>query len=85
MRFRRLQGGETWSRTDTSDMRWTFPEMLAHAASGETVQPGEILSSGTLPDGCGLELDRWLQPGDELELKLELVGSVRNRIGRRQS
>ena len=85
-RARSLRGeirvnGELWSATDTGDQRWTFPEMLAHAAKGETVQPGELLSSGTLHDGCGLELDRWLRPGDDLELSIEGVGAVRNRIG----
>ncbi len=85
-RARSLQGeirvnGELWSRTDTGDQRWTFAEMLAQACKGETVHPGELLSSGTLHDGCGLELDRWLRPGDELELTIEAVGSLRNRIG----
>jgi 2-keto-4-pentenoate hydratase/2-oxohepta-3-ene-1,7-dioic acid hydratase in catechol pathway len=31
--------------------------------------------------GCSLEIGRWLSPGDELELAIEGVGSVRNRIG----
>jgi 2-keto-4-pentenoate hydratase/2-oxohepta-3-ene-1,7-dioic acid hydratase in catechol pathway len=73
--------GEVWSRTSTADLRWGFEEMLAHAAAGEDVHAGELVSSGTLPDGCGLELDRWLRPGDDLELAIDGVGSVRNRIG----
>ena len=73
--------GELWSTTGTADMRWSFEEMLAHASDGEDVHAGELLSAGTLPDGCGLELDRWIAPGDELELTIEHVGSVRNRIG----
>ena len=73
--------GELWSRTGTADMRWSFEEMLAHASAGEDVHAGELLSAGTLPDGCGLELGRWIAPGDELELTIEHVGSVRNRIG----
>jgi len=73
--------GERWSRTDTADQRWSFPEMVAAASAGETVHPGELFSSGTLHDGCSLEIGRWLQPGDELELTIEHVGSVRNRIG----
>ncbi len=73
--------GELWSSTGTGDMRWSFEEMLAHASAGEDVHAGELLSAGTLPDGCGLELDRWIAPGDELELTIEHVGSVRNRIG----
>ncbi len=73
--------GEVWSRTDTTDQRWSFEEMLAYASQGEDVHPGELLSAGTLPDGCSLEIGRGLAPGDELELTIEHVGSVRNVIG----
>ncbi|MHB8492441.1 MAG: fumarylacetoacetate hydrolase family protein, partial [Solirubrobacteraceae bacterium] len=73
--------GETWSRTDTADQRWSFEEMLSHASQGEDVHPGELLSSGTLHDGCSLEIGRWVAPGDMLELSIEGVGTVRNRIG----
>ncbi len=73
--------GQCWSRTDTADQRWSFEEMLAFAARGETVHAGELLSSGTLHDGCSLEIGRWLAPGDLLELSIEGVGSVTNRIG----
>jgi 2-keto-4-pentenoate hydratase/2-oxohepta-3-ene-1,7-dioic acid hydratase in catechol pathway len=30
--------------------------------------------------GCGLELDRFLQPGDEVELEIEHIGVLRNRV-----
>jgi 2-keto-4-pentenoate hydratase/2-oxohepta-3-ene-1,7-dioic acid hydratase in catechol pathway len=85
-RARRLEAevrvnGEVWSRTDTADQRWSFEEMLVHASRGETVRPGELMSSGTLHDGCSLEIGRWVAPGDELELSIEGVGSVRNVIG----
>ena len=85
-RVRELRGvvkvnGETWSQTGTADMRWGFDEMLAHASAGEDVHAGELLSGGTLANGSGLELGRWLAPGDELELSIEGVGSVSNLIG----
>jgi 2-keto-4-pentenoate hydratase/2-oxohepta-3-ene-1,7-dioic acid hydratase in catechol pathway len=54
---------------------------LTFASRGETVQPGELMSSGTLHDGCSLEIGRWVAPGDSLELTIEGVGSVRNVIG----
>lgn len=89
-RLRELRGevvvnGETWSTTSTADLRRDFGEMASFASAGEQLQPGELLSSGTLPDGCGLELGRWIQPGDVVELKIEGVGSVVNTIGSRQS
>lgn len=75
--------GETWSETSTGDMQHSFGAMVAEAARGEQLLPGEMLSSGTLPGGCGLELGRWLQPGDELELEIEGVGALRGRVGSR--
>jgi 2-keto-4-pentenoate hydratase/2-oxohepta-3-ene-1,7-dioic acid hydratase in catechol pathway len=47
----------------------------------ETLYPGDILGSGTVGRGCGLELDRWIQPGDMVELEIERLGVLRNRIG----
>ena len=38
---------------------------------------------GTLPGGCGLELDRWLKPGDEVRLEIEGVGTLSNPVGPR--
>lgn len=89
-RAERLHGSvrvndETWSRTSTAGMQHTWGETVAFASAGEQLFPGELLSSGTLPDGCGLELDRWLKPGDDLELEIEGVATLRNRIGARVS
>ena len=86
----RLQGeirvnGEVWSRPTTAGAAWTYGDMVAYGASGEHVHPGEIFSAGTLPNGCGLELDRWIQPGDRLELELELLGTLSATVGSRTS
>lgn len=80
-----LVNGESWSKTGTADMRRDFDEMAAFASAGERVFPGELLSSGTLPNGCGLELNRWIKPGDRIELKIEGVGSVVNTVGAKQT
>lgn len=80
-----IVNGESWNKTGTSDMRRDFGEMAAFASSGERVFPGEVLASGTLPGGSGLELGRWIKPGDRIELKIEGVGSVVNTVGTRQS
>jgi len=84
----RLQGevrvnGEVWSRPTTAGAAWTYGDMVAYGASGEHVYPGEIFSAGTLPNGCGLELDRWIQPGDRLELQLDLLGTLSGSVGER--
>jgi len=54
--------------------------MIAHASMAETLYPGEVFGSGTVGGGCGLELDRWLEPGDVVELEIEGIGVLRNRV-----
>ena len=76
--------GELWSDGNIGAIHWSFPEMIAHTSMDETVYPGDILGSGTVGGGCGLELDRWLQPGDVVELEVEGIGVLRNRVIRRE-
>lgn len=73
--------GEVWSRPTTAGAHWGYGDMAAYCAAGEGLHPGELLSAGTLPNGCGLELDRWLQPGDRLELELEILGTLSGQVG----
>jgi 2-keto-4-pentenoate hydratase/2-oxohepta-3-ene-1,7-dioic acid hydratase in catechol pathway len=54
--------------------------MSAHVSRAETIYPGEIMGSGTVGRGCGDELGRYLQEGDTVELGIEHIGVLRNRI-----
>lgn len=74
--------GEEWASGTSGDMRFTFEEMIAAISQDETLYPGDVIGSGTLPGGCGLELDRWLKPGDVVELEIERIGVLRNRVVR---
>jgi 2-keto-4-pentenoate hydratase/2-oxohepta-3-ene-1,7-dioic acid hydratase in catechol pathway len=74
--------GETWATGHSGQMRFTFEQMISYISQDETLVPGEFIGSGTIPGGCGLELDRWLQPGDVVELEVERLGVLRNRIVR---
>lgn len=79
----RLNGREV-SRGDFADIHWSFGEMLARASAGTALYPGEVIGSGTVGTGCLLELTRgqgpWLEPGDEVELQVEGLGVLRNRV-----
>lgn len=77
--------GEVWSRGSTSELYHSFAEMIAFISQDETLYPGDFLAAGTVPGGCGLELDRWLQPGDVVELEVEGLGILRNRVVRSNS
>lgn len=72
--------GEVWSEGNSGEMHWSFADLIAHVSQSETIHPGELFGSGTCPGGCGLELDRWLQPGDVVELEIEGIGVLRNRV-----
>jgi 2-keto-4-pentenoate hydratase/2-oxohepta-3-ene-1,7-dioic acid hydratase in catechol pathway len=73
--------GEVWSNGSTRDRRYSFGDVLAWASYGEDVFPGEVIGVGTVETGCGLELNRWIQPGDVLEMEMSGVGVLRNRVG----
>ena len=66
-------------------MYWTWPRLLAHASRDTVLRPGDVLGSGTVGSGCILELTPevaggWLKPGDLVELTIERLGTLRNRV-----
>ncbi len=72
--------GEEWSRGNSDEMHHKFPAVLAHISSDETLYAGEFIGSGTVGSGCGLELGRFLKHGDVVELEIEGLGILRNRV-----
>jgi 2-keto-4-pentenoate hydratase/2-oxohepta-3-ene-1,7-dioic acid hydratase in catechol pathway len=72
--------GEEWGRGHSSEMHWKFEDCIAHISRSETLHPGEFLGSGTVGNGCGLEHMKFLKPGDVVELEVEGIGILRNRI-----
>lgn len=72
--------GEEWSRGNTSMMDHRFEGVLAHLSHNQSIHPGEIFGSGTVPTGCGLEHNRYLSDGDTIELDVEGIGVLQNRI-----
>ena len=74
--------GEIWSEGNSSTMYWKFEQMIEFLSRDDTILPGDVIGSGTVGGGCGLELDRWVQPGDVMELSIEKIGTLRNRVVR---
>lgn len=72
--------GEEWGRGNTSTMHWKFEQVLAHISQSETLHPGEFIGSGTVGNGCGLEHMRFLKHGDVVELEVEGIGILKNRV-----
>ena len=73
--------GEVWGEDTSANMHHSFADLIAYASMAQTLYPGELLGSGTAAGGSGLELDRWLQEGDVIELEIEGIGVLRNRVG----
>jgi 2-keto-4-pentenoate hydratase/2-oxohepta-3-ene-1,7-dioic acid hydratase in catechol pathway len=74
--------GETWAEASSGTIMWSIEELVAWASTGENLPAGALLGSGTVGGGCGLELGRYLSVGDVVELEIEGIGVLRNRIGR---
>ena len=72
--------GEERSRGSSSTIHWTFEDLISHITRSETLYPGEFIASGTVGSGSGLELEKYLSPGDVIELEVEGIGVLRNRI-----
>lgn len=74
--------GQEWGRGNSRDMLWRFEDLIAHISRSETLHAGEFLGSGTVGNGCGLELLRTLKPDDVVELEVQGIGVLRTRITR---
>jgi 2-keto-4-pentenoate hydratase/2-oxohepta-3-ene-1,7-dioic acid hydratase in catechol pathway len=85
-----LVNGERRQRFNTRDMVFTFGEYLEHLSRDFTLYPGDIVSGGTaagtaaassdlLPDGSSAP-ERFLQPGDLVEMNSPSIGSLRTRV-----
>lgn len=78
--------GKELSRGNAKDLYFTFAQMIARASQAVELHTGDLIGSGTVGTGCLLELGasetlgRWLQPGDVVELEIERLGILRNRI-----
>jgi 2-keto-4-pentenoate hydratase/2-oxohepta-3-ene-1,7-dioic acid hydratase in catechol pathway len=75
--------GDEWGRARSSDAYWSWAQMIEHVSAAEDVWPGDVYGSGTPGGCCGLDLGKELAPGDLVELEIESIGVLRNRIGPR--
>ena len=72
--------GQTWTDASSAGRQFSFPDVIAHVSQSETIHPREVWGSGTVTGGSGLELGRWLKPGDVIELEIEGIGVLRNTV-----
>ena len=84
--------GKLLSEGNAKEMNWTFGEIIERASYGAELFPGDIIGSGTVGTGCLLEIngsnkrknpnytDIWLKEGDIIEMEIEKLGKITNKI-----
>jgi 2-keto-4-pentenoate hydratase/2-oxohepta-3-ene-1,7-dioic acid hydratase in catechol pathway len=75
--------GALWSEGNSGSIFHKYEKLISFASLEETLFPGDLLGSGTVGTGCGLELDKWVKVGDILELEIEKIGILRTKILRK--
>ena len=73
--------GETMQDSNTSNLIFKIPQLIAHLSSVFTLEPGDVIATGT-PAGVGFarKPPRWLRPGDEVTIRVEGVGELTNPV-----
>lgn len=89
--------GKKISEGNVGDMDWTFAEIIERCSYGVTLQPGDVIGSGTCGTGCFLELNgtgklndpnftpQWLEAGDQINLTIDALGVLENTIEKEDS
>ena len=76
--------GVEHSRGNFKDIYYSFGQIIEYASADTFLMPGDVIGSGTVGTGCLLELTKgegpWLKPGDVVELEIERLGVLRNRV-----
>lgn len=75
--------GEVRQRAQIDDMIFSIAELIAYISTFTPLEPGDVIAAGT-PGGVGLFMDppTFLAVGDIVEVEIDGVGMLRNRIGR---
>ena len=73
--------GETLQDSNTRELIFKIPELIAFLSSVFTLEPGDIVSTGT-PSGVGVarKPPRFLKPGDVVTVKIPAIGELRNPV-----
>ncbi|MCA9175843.1 MAG: fumarylacetoacetate hydrolase family protein [Planctomycetales bacterium] len=80
MRLEARVNDELWVASDARTLYHSVADTVAFISQSETLYPGDVIGLGTVPGGSGIELGRWLQPGDRIELSATGLGVLANRI-----
>ena len=76
-----MLNGQVMQSARTSQMLVDVPSAVEFFSSFTTLRPGDVIATGT-PGGVGFARKPpvWLQPGDVIEITIEGIGTIRNRV-----
>jgi 2-keto-4-pentenoate hydratase/2-oxohepta-3-ene-1,7-dioic acid hydratase in catechol pathway len=74
-------GGEVLQHSNTRELIFRIPDLVAYLSSVVTLEPGDVVATGT-PSGVGFarKPPRYLKPGDEVVVSIEGLGELRNPV-----
>ena len=100
LEMKAFHNGKQVSFGNLKDMNWTFAQIIERASYGVELFPGDVIGSGTVGTGCYLELNGtrtleakqkgeefkpvWLKGGDTIELEIEGLGKLKNKIVKKE-
>jgi 2-keto-4-pentenoate hydratase/2-oxohepta-3-ene-1,7-dioic acid hydratase in catechol pathway len=76
-----IVNGKTVNSYRTSEMAWGFADLVSYLSRSQTLMPGQIVTSGAFPGGCGLDANLKIATGDVVEMRIENIGSLVSTIG----
>lgn len=81
LRLQTFVNGEKRQDTGTDDLLFGVEEIIAFISQGTTLEKGTIIMTGT-PAGVamGMASPKWLKDGDIVEVKIDQLGSVSNKM-----
>ena len=79
--FKLELNGEVMQEASTADLIHSVPELVAHLSTLMTLEPGDVIATGT-PSGVGSlrEPRVWLKPGDEVVISSPTLGELRTSL-----
>jgi len=81
LNIRLTLNGELMQNSNTRELIFKIPELVAFLSSVVTLEPGDIVATGT-PAGVGFarKPPRWLRPGDDVRITIDGLGELRNPV-----
>jgi 2-keto-4-pentenoate hydratase/2-oxohepta-3-ene-1,7-dioic acid hydratase in catechol pathway len=79
LNFRTRVNGKLKQQTSTDDMIWSVKQIIVHLSRGTTLRKGTAIMTGT-PNGIGFFANEFLKDGDVVEVEMDHVGSIKNKI-----